>query len=256
MKNDVIYIIGDKYKEFSLNQNVLTYSDAIAYTNVFQGKKNKKTYYRIGQGVSNKEFSYLCEHIKQNRLEKYFDIQNKNIIKTKENKLNVHKKKEENIMITRPIKLSDTDYVSHLVIDDDCAESSDHLTGQHIQGMVLMEAARQMMLAVTEIYYYGENKEEALYFVLNKVNTSFMKFTFPVDVSLNYKIISLQKKSNNALKSTCLISILQFDDLVTEVEIEFSVYASEFISRLERNMAIETLNKAVAEEPVRKVSCT
>lgn len=53
-------------------------------------------------------------------------------------------------------------FESHLMLNDRCAEMSDHVTGQHLQGMILIEAARQMTLAVTEMYFIDSNDREKI----------------------------------------------------------------------------------------------
>ncbi|MBD2810814.1 hypothetical protein ID853_07945 [Xenorhabdus sp. Vera] len=80
-----------------------------------------------------------------------------------------HKHKRKNVLISKTIKTGDTSYQCHLLIDDDCAEMADHVTGQHIQGMVLLEACRQMINSVSERFLIktGRNKS----FVLHTMNS-------------------------------------------------------------------------------------
>jgi hypothetical protein len=151
-------------------------------------------------------------------------------------------------MITIPVELSKNHYQSFLIMNDNCAESSDHITGQHIQGMVLIEAARQMMLSVTENYFLLSQEKENPYFTLNKINTNFLRFTFPVEIVINYQVMNITKKTNGSIKSTCKILFEQLGQTVAEIEIDFCVYSKDIIAVIEKTMAADTLQKALLTE--------
>lgn len=53
-----------------------------------------------------------------------------------------------------------------------------------MQGMVAVEAARQMFLAVIERYFTARWPQQRYYIVLNSMNTTFSNFLFPVGAIL------------------------------------------------------------------------
>ncbi|MDP1217553.1 AfsA-related hotdog domain-containing protein, partial [Klebsiella pneumoniae] len=67
-----------------------------------------------------------------------------------------HKRKKANILITSPEKRDEDNYCARLILQDASELLCDHQTGQHIQGMVLIEAARQTIIATSEKFLLAE----------------------------------------------------------------------------------------------------
>jgi len=88
---------------------------------------------------------------------------------------------------------------------------SDHRTGQHVQGLLLIEAARQMMLSVSESYLPGENTGARYYVVLNSVNTGYLQFALPLPTLLSNEILSRQPGKGGSPKATCQKPFFQGD---------------------------------------------
>lgn len=237
MSVHILYIVGDGFKSFAHNHGVMTISEIEAMANMAYVGSIPNRVYLVGQGVSAKRLRSLRQKIKSNMLEKHFDIKNGYAIAHEENQKSVHKRKTENVMISVPVP-SDTDlYQSNMILDDACADMSDHTTGQHIQGIILIEAARQMMLSVTEHYILQPEQRGKSYFVINQINSSFHQFVFPLEIILQYKIVELQRKQKGSIKSKAIITFIQNKISVAEIEIVFSVYDEEFISQKEAVLA-------------------
>ena len=62
----------------------------------------------------------------------------------------VHKKLDFNVLVSAPIQIGADEFSFALLIDERCAEISDHVTGQHVPGMLVLEAARQAMTVSLE----------------------------------------------------------------------------------------------------------
>jgi hypothetical protein len=56
-------------------------------------------------------------------------------------------------MLSLPRRVSESCFEADVLVDDAGEHMSDHVSGQHLPGMVLIEAARQMILAVTEEFF-------------------------------------------------------------------------------------------------------
>jgi hypothetical protein len=126
------------------------------------------------------------------------------------------------------------------VLDDDCAEMSDHVTGMHIQGMVLTEAARQMMLAVGEKFLLPEALKGKAYFALRKVNSIYHQFGFPIEMKIVHEIKKLKIRGTTCIIDT-LTKFIQNGIVITEVEIDYVASEKSQLSGKEQSMA----NKAV-----------
>nr|NIN00038.1 hypothetical protein [candidate division Zixibacteria bacterium] len=90
----------------------------------------------------------------------------------------VHKQRMENVMVTHPKAVSEHRFVSHLVVDENCAELSDHITGIHMQGTLFIEAARQMFMA-SSVRYVKELSHQNHVYTLQRVQVGFKNFLYP-----------------------------------------------------------------------------
>ncbi|MNP31136.1 A-factor biosynthesis hotdog domain protein [compost metagenome] len=93
------------------------------------------------------------------------------------------KYRPENVLISIPERTDDGIYTASLLLHAQNELLLDHLTGQHVQGMVLLEACRQMLLAVTERFHLDEYEPPKRYFVLNEMNVRYTAFAFPLPLS-------------------------------------------------------------------------
>lgn len=145
----IVFLIGKNFQEFTFNNEVLCVSEFLK-----KYETNKVPFdieYRLGQGISSKEIKIIREIL--NRSNVIFNFNDR------EDKRFVHKTKSKNVMISKPLLIRSNFFSSFLMLDKDCAEMTDHVTGQHIQGMVVIEAARQMMLSVTENYLLNNTEK-------------------------------------------------------------------------------------------------
>ncbi|KGK12024.1 hypothetical protein EA26_12155 [Vibrio navarrensis] len=153
----------------------------------------------------------------------------------------VHKHNRQNVLISKPARVTDTLYTAWLSIQDENELLQDHMTGQHIQGMVLTESARQMMLSVTENFYLAEEERGNRYFVLNRVNSEYINFTFPLDVRIDFVIHSLNKNKRGVIKAKSKAILYQGATHLAEIDIDYSVYDKAFISDRESELASDVV---------------
>lgn len=221
----VQYVVGECFK------NVVTENAVVHGFNDFlqamaQDILDERVVYVLGQGIAESELKTL-EKLRQN----YPKIQLSKMPK-RESQAYVHKHKSENVMIAVPEQQDSDTYLSYLILDDDCAEMSDHVTGQHIQGMVIIEAARQLMLSVTERYLLPEEMRLANSFMLNSTQTTFSEFLFPFEVAVKYKITKV-KKAKFRIKYSAAISFYQNEKKAVEVTIDYSVFDNNWMKAKE-----------------------
>lgn len=235
------YIVGDKFSHFANDDNVITISKFIQLikSNIFNKKLSGE--YFLGQGISNKEEDVIKELINNYNPNNLIKV---HFYSRKANKAITHKKNPSNVMISTPVFISNNLYISDLCIDDECAEMSDHVTGCHIQGMILIEAARQMMLSVSEIFFLDETQK--MYFILHDINTVFKGFIFPINVQILYKVVESKKKASGAFYSLVAVEFHQANELKTIVNIGFTAYSKDFMEKKEKILA----NKVIIDGQV------
>lgn len=159
----------------------------------------------------------------------------------------VHKQNSANCMIGVPLRVSDTHYQADVFLDDRCSELDDHVTGQHISGMILIEASRQMFLAVTELYYLKDYSKDS-YFVIKRNSSEFKKFVFPVDIKIDYRVVHYEIYKPGVLNFKVTMDVLQCEKVCTTVEYDFITYDDEIISDRESVLSKDIIKLSAVQK--------
>lgn len=155
-----------------------------------------------------------------------------------------HKSRTENIVICAPRRLSDNLFEMDLCFSAQNEFFLDHMTGMHIQGMVLIEAARQAFLAVSETYYLAEDEQDH-YFVIKGMDTAFQNFVFPFDAVLRYEVTRAAQKENR-YSFDAKIAIIQSGDVCTTIDVSFTAFEAASIAQKEKIVAQGCISKLMA----------
>jgi hypothetical protein len=193
----VVLIVGNKFVEFSNKNEMVMTIDEFKQA-LFSRSISGDLRVIIGQGVELNDLM-TTEHLILSYQKLGYSVKIEEAEKVHDqidhsHQRSVHKHGRQNVLISKPERVTDTLYTAWLSIQDENELLLDHMTGQHIQGMVLTESARQMMLSVTENFYLEKEERGNRYFVLNRVNSEYINFTFPLDVRIDFVIQSLRKK--------------------------------------------------------------
>src|SRR5207248_782480 len=97
-----------------------------------------------------------------------------------------HKHFTRNIAISTPTRVTDDSFSAQLLLDEGNDILTDHLTGEHIQGVALVEAARQMWTAVTEMFL--RQGDEQVRLVLDQLSAKFTKYVFPLPTEMRMRL--------------------------------------------------------------------
>lgn len=231
MKDNIIMnIVSDKFVDFTCFPGVITCSELINEWN-----KNIETFPKqivFGQGVNEVDL-----HSIKGMVSKFasqgIEIEEK--ITNRVDRSLVHKHKNKNVLITTPKKLSETEFESSLIIDESCELLDDHIAGIHVQGLVLVEAARQMHMAVTEMFDLTECNRGRICYALDEVRVQYYTFLFPMCVTI--KLTILEKKwdeSNQTLLTHARTEFTQLDQCGCAVTTIGTGIAVDKFKKLER----------------------
>jgi len=240
--SNIIFIVGNKFHEFSKHESVKTLEELgeMVRTNSFTGLPSGS---RIiaGQGIREAELQALHDQGVWSLAAHGVDIAPAMQRRPRASRLQTHKHHLRNAIISHPERLGDDHFQAELLLDERSELMNDHQTGQHIQGMILIEAARQMFLAVTEEYFIGVEESKPYYFVINQVSVSFTGFVFPVAATLDYRIHSKDISNPARLRFDVTISVIQGDVSATEVSFKFAAYYAANIKQKENQQAEKLL---------------
>ena len=120
-----------------------------------------------------------------------------------------HKRRPENAVISAPERVDGQTYVANLCINKHNEMLQDHQTGQHIQGMLLIEACRQMFLAVSEAYLLPEAWQSRGYFVIHGMDVSFHNFAFPLPADIRFSAREVDDSRDECVSVRAEIEVRQ-----------------------------------------------
>lgn len=253
MKELKIIIIGNRLIEFSNNKNIFTFDQFLHLLSIENKLLNSHNNYlvNIGQGLNDQQINDIQDKIEQLDLSHRFHLTGALSHASRANSGLTHKINSHNSMISEPYKLSSSEYKSYLLIDEACAEMSDHITGQHIQGMVLIEASRQMVNSVSEKYLISDKNTARKGFVLNSISSTFFEYVFPMEVELIFTLDKLRKGLDENFKAEASISVYQHEKVMMKINVIFSVMDKKTLLNIESKMAELSVEKALSLNQLR-----
>lgn len=222
----LINVVGNVFKNLSDGEDIVSFEESLE---IVERRDLEKASFAFGQGVSESQIlefkSVLEKNENSNKIDliSYFDNYSRC-----PNEL-THKHKSCNTLISEPIKSDDKTFKSLLMIDDRCAELSDHVAGKHIQFMILIEAARQMVNAVTEKYYSNSR----MIYLANDVSSEFKNFIYPFLVDMTYKVNEKKIKIGENGKMSIEIDFMQFNRLCVKFYMNFTILDRKFVTSIE-----------------------
>lgn len=239
-----VFIVGNKFREFSRNDGVVTIGDfaEMARTGTFE---SLPTGCRLvaGQGVREAELQAIHDQARWALSARNIDIGPALRRGARASRLLTHKHRIQNAIISHPTRIDENHFEALLLLDERSELMTDHQTGQHIQGMILIEAARQLFLAVTEEYFIGQAVHDRYYFVINNLDVKFKGFVFPVDATLGYEIVSKDIQNPARMRFDTVVSVLQGGACVTEVAFGFTAFYASKIEEKEQQQAVSLLDR-------------
>ena len=154
----------------------------------------------------------------------------------------VHKEDNDNVMIAGLRVTGDGGYEATLRLTDRNELLLDHVAGGHVPGMVLIEASRQMILAVTERYILPTLPAKQWGFLLCGLNTTFERYAFPVDAGIRLELEALPGTTPTRPMFEVVVTIRQAGQVVTQCRAEYRLHDSRVLARQEDAIAAQVID--------------
>ena len=159
----------------------------------------------------------------------------------------VHKQRPENVLLAG-LRIPSEAYCSaELRIHRDNELTLDHYTGHHVQGMVIVEAMRQICIAQFEAGYHRRLRHGGYAGVWKRLNLSFEGFLFPVRATVESEITHADLSRDDSVKFRATTSVRQNGDVAASAEIEYSMIKQTRIDALERRKAEAAAGRELRE---------
>ncbi|WP_442799232.1 AfsA-related hotdog domain-containing protein [Pantoea vagans] len=243
-----LVVVGDKFNEFANGKDVLTISQLELLTQIPANIIDKEHEIIIGQGVRKDFAGKVISNQARNAIHgnKLNMCSLEKLFNDKKNE-HCHKRLEQNVLIGRAEQTEHNSnlFAMPLLIDERCELMADHQTGQHIQGMLLVEASRQAFIAVTEEFIYGQ--ETGRYYVINSMAINFSSFLFPLPALVHFEFLE-QDVNDRRGRFKAQVRVTQHNTLCASMDVAFTVYPSALISEKEKSLAEAAMRSAILEQ--------
>lgn len=228
-------IVGDRFVGFTVHAIVRSVTQMVKHLQSDPELRAEQVLLRFGHGVSSYDLELIQFEIERQGLvgNVHMDAADSELV----GRRMAHKCRESNVLVSNLRLDSASTCTASLRVHNDNEMLLDHQTGQHVQGLVTVEAARQMFLAATEKYFLPQDSRETYYFVINAMSTHFTSFLFPLPATLVYKVKTSNAERPDALRYTASIEIRQGETSTSVTEVDFTAFASNKINAIETRRA-------------------
>jgi hypothetical protein len=124
----------------------------------------------------------------------------------------------------------------------------DHGSSDHLSGMVLMEAGRQMSLAVTETYFIPPGPQRRR-FVIHSWKTDFRRFLVPLEAEMILKLGTKEGGRSGSLRFSVTCEVVQAGRVSAVHEIDFSVFPVAVMQAIEERQVAAVLRTLLGRVP-------
>ncbi len=238
--SDVV-VVADRFLGVSADERVHTVSGLAA---VLRGRRYRTgdgggIRLRLGQGLTEHDIEYLQHvasvHAPHERVEVIGEVHEPTP------RHQVHKYQNSNVLLADLVRESENVFTAALRVHGENELLSDHQTGEHIQGIVLIEAVRQLFLGAFELEYGVRRPQEHYYVVWNGIDLSFRSFVFPLPASLRASLHPTSVGDPAKLEFAIDVEIRQFDRVAAVARVEFAALPHERVSSIERAKAARAI---------------
>lgn len=240
MKQRIVLVVGDKFSAYVHGKDAMTYSNlrGLLSLSIPVLPNQGRIVLVPGQGMNDPAVEQLLQDAAQSPNLSQFDFSLwENLPKRAPASL-THKHRPENTLISSPMRINAEAFSMDLLIDEQCELMQDHQSGQHLQGMILIEAARQGMLAVVEQFFLPENDIDYA-FVLNDMSVKYANFAFPVTATIECRILDHSIDNPRRLLFCTEAKVYQCATEVASLTFAFSAMDKARIGKRESSMAVK-----------------
>jgi hypothetical protein len=160
-----------------------------------------------------------------------------------------HKRDEAHVMIGAIQPQGGAEYRAEMVVNGLEDRLADHVTGQHVGGMLLVEAARQLGIAVVELEY-GEAGQKRWGLAWSSLRVRFAAFVFPLPAVLHARGSEDQNRVRpNQRAITVTVTVEQAGQPVCEIELDVTLIDSALLATMEQKAAARALSRVELARP-------
>ena len=159
-----------------------------------------------------------------------------------------HKHRETNVLLADLERTGDGGYAANLRLHADNELLQDHQTGQHVQGIVIVEALRQMFIAVFEAAHGLHMAERSLFVVWDALDIRFTAFLFPLPARVTCRIVEEDLSDPSRMSFRATMEVTQDDVSAAVADVRFGVHDHDRIRAVEDRRATRAVRSLLGAD--------
>jgi hypothetical protein len=240
----VLYVVGDGYAAFAEHRSVITFVQL--RTLLLERAINwSATELAQGLGLETAQLKMIRNELRAAgappHVAKHFEREHAPLALT-------HKHTDDHVLIGPARRIDHGAFMFDVVLTSTQDRLSDHVTGQHVSGMLLIEAGRQAAAVALETLHADKSVDYAA--TWSALRASFQSFAFPLPMTVHASVDSGDHARSNKLETRVAITIRQLDRTVAELEYEIPLTRMTLLKKLEQRAAARTIEHAGAHASV------
>lgn len=237
-------VVGDRFEEFLALPGTIGATDLLERLRDWSADEGDTTYHvAVGQGLTARQLSALDEVARSG--DGRLVVGRAGVPQPVERGV-THKVFDKNVLIGAVEEIGPGRYRAPLVLDERVEVLEDHLTGLHIPGVTLLEAARQTWTAVTERFLIPA--EPKTRFVIVYVDSAFESFVFPLPAHLEYQLVN-QERGPAGQTITFQVTVHQTGRTAARFSAQIRVIPQIFAVKQEAMAARQALRDVLTGDP-------
>jgi A-factor biosynthesis hotdog protein len=231
-----VVVVADRFARFARGDQVRTVSGLLDLITTGPGVAGAQWVVHAGQGVDAADHDLI--EAARDRSETEVCLADPATFRQRpEHPATVHKDRPENVLLAGLHRPSAARCRADLRIHRDNELILDHHTGEHVQGIVIIEAMRQICIAQFETAVRPGLAPAAYAGVWQRIDLSFQDFLFPLPATVESLIEESDLGRETHLKFRATTAVRQQGRAVATAVIEYSMIARRRIDALERRKA-------------------
>lgn len=231
-----LVLVGDQFAAFAAHAGVATVSRFVA--DVRSGHYDapqSPVGVDWGQGTTPYDLEYVREALAARGVLDHFQVAAS--LEPAAGRYSCHKRREANALVAGLRLIGEHRYQAALLVHPDNELMLDHQTGEHLQGLVVIEAFRQMLIAVCEQYVVIGLPPREYGYVWHSLQMDFENFLFPVHTGLECQFEQVDLSDARRVRMAATLQVDQAGTRCGLARIEFSALDARSMAVTEHRLA-------------------
>ncbi|XVQ87331.1 AfsA-related hotdog domain-containing protein [Microbispora siamensis] len=249
-ESTTLFIVGDRFADFAEQASARSVSRFVAdlRAGVFRDEtKERRLVLAEGQGLTSYDWDLIRDELEFQGLSERTVI-HRSTRGALGGHTDTHKRREENVLIAGLTRLNETVFQASLRLHNDQEFQLDHQAG-HVQGMVVLEAARQMYLAVCERHFAPNDAGHRYAYVFDTLEAGFRNFLFPLETLIEAEVLHADRSDPEMLVFDIQISFRQAGLQAALIRMKGTAFHRALMAKRESRGAQRALRHALRQLP-------